>query len=213
MTFNNGTKKTVTVKINKTRRTKPFSLKDIKIKLIRSYWNGSKACIEYSITNNSSKNLNKIRIFYSGTISETVSGYTTINSSIPKGTTKTFITRVGAYDYLEGVRPQLPETAIEKNPCSEYDKRKEPNKDAITIRKRPHLNVTYISERLQEALCDIFQYSVTTVTALMGCGKPPLRFSETGGKRRDPHPPPEYLQQHFFLLEGFLPAFFRNGRL
>ena len=83
--------------------TKPFSLKDIKIKLIRSYWNGSKACIEYSITNNSSKNLNKIRIFYSGTISETVSGYTTINSSIPKGTTKTFITSVGAYDYLEGV--------------------------------------------------------------------------------------------------------------
>ena len=61
------------------------------------------AGFEYSITNNSSKNLNKIRIFYSGTISETVSGYTTINSSIPKGTTKTFITRVGAYDYLEGV--------------------------------------------------------------------------------------------------------------
>ena len=104
VTFNNGTKKTVTVKINKKpAATKPFSLKDIKIKLIRSYWNDSKACIEYSITNNSSKNLNKIRIFYSGTISETVSGYTTINSSIPKGTTKTFITRVGAYDYLEGV--------------------------------------------------------------------------------------------------------------
>ena len=104
VTFNNGTKKTVTVKINKKpAATKPFSLKDIKIKLIRSYWNGSKACIEYSITNNSSKNLNKIRIFYSGTISETVSGYTTINGSIPKGTTKTFITRVGAYDYLEGV--------------------------------------------------------------------------------------------------------------
>lgn len=44
-----------------------------------------------------------MRIFYSGTISETVSGYATINSSIPKGTTKTFITRVSAYDYLEGV--------------------------------------------------------------------------------------------------------------
>lgn len=104
VTFNNGTKKTVTVKINKKpAATKPFSLKDIKIKLIRSYWNGSKACIEYSVTNNSSKNLNKVRIFYSGTISETVSGYATINSSIPKGTTKTFITRVSAYDYLEGV--------------------------------------------------------------------------------------------------------------
>ncbi|MFQ9394196.1 MAG: hypothetical protein ACLR2E_09105 [Lachnospiraceae bacterium] len=104
MTFNNGTKKTVTVKITrKPTPTKPFSLKDIKIKLIRSYWNGSKACIEYSVTNNSSKNLNKVRIFYSGTISETVSGYATINSSIPKGTTKTFITRVSAYDYLEGV--------------------------------------------------------------------------------------------------------------
>lgn len=104
VTFNNGTKKTVTVKITrKPTPTKPFSLKDIKIKLIRSYWNGSKACIEYSVTNNSSKNLNKVRIFYSGTISETVSGYATINSSIPKGTTKTFITRVNAYDYLEGV--------------------------------------------------------------------------------------------------------------
>ena len=104
VTFNNGTKKTVTVKITrKPTPTKPFSLKDIKIKLIRSYWNGSKACIEYSVTNNSSKNLNKVRIFYSGTISETVSGYATINSSIPKGTTKTFITRVSAYDYLEGV--------------------------------------------------------------------------------------------------------------
>lgn len=104
VTFNNGTKKTVTVKINKKpAATKPFSLKDIKIKLIRSYWNGSKAYIEYSVTNNSSKNLNKVRIFYSGTISETVSGYATINSSIPKGTTKTFITRVSAYDYLEGV--------------------------------------------------------------------------------------------------------------
>ena len=39
------------------------------------------------------------------------------------------------------------------------------------MKTRPHLNVTYISERLQEALCDIFQYSVTTVTAPMGYGK------------------------------------------
>lgn len=39
------------------------------------------------------------------------------------------------------------------------------------MKTRPHLNITYLSERLQEALCDIFQYSVTTVTAPMGYGK------------------------------------------
>lgn len=41
------------------------------------------------------------------------------------------------------------------------------------MKTRPHLNITYLSERLQEALCDIFQYSVTTVTAPMGYGKNP----------------------------------------
>lgn len=39
------------------------------------------------------------------------------------------------------------------------------------MKTRPHLNITYLSERLQEALCDIFQYSVTTVTAPYGYGK------------------------------------------
>lgn len=41
------------------------------------------------------------------------------------------------------------------------------------MKTRPHLNITYLSERLQEALCDIFQYSVTTVTAPMATEKPP----------------------------------------
>ena len=39
------------------------------------------------------------------------------------------------------------------------------------MKSRPHLNITYISERLKKALCDISQYKVTTVTAPMGYGK------------------------------------------
>ena len=103
VTFNNGTKKTIKVKITQPKTTKKFSLKDIKIKLKRSYWNGSKACIEYTITNNSSRHLTKVRIFYSGIVNEEVCGYANINSSIPRDTSKTFITRVNVCDYLDGV--------------------------------------------------------------------------------------------------------------
>lgn len=39
------------------------------------------------------------------------------------------------------------------------------------MKSSPHLNITYISERLNKALCDISQYTVTTVTAPMGYGK------------------------------------------
>lgn len=41
----------------------------------------------------------------------------------------------------------------------------------VHMKSRPHLNITYISERLKKALCDISQYTVTTVTAPMGYGK------------------------------------------
>lgn len=62
VTFNNGAKKTITVKITKPKTTKKFSLSDVKIKLNRSYWDGSKSCLKYTITNNSSKNLTKLDI-------------------------------------------------------------------------------------------------------------------------------------------------------
>lgn len=104
VTFNNGKKKTIKVKITKTKK---FSLKDVKLKLKRSYWDGSKACLEYTITNKSSKNLKKFKIFYSGTLNEDVSGYININHSIPKGKSKTFTTRLDYFDYLEGAKLKL----------------------------------------------------------------------------------------------------------
>ena len=103
VTFNNGTKKTIKVKITKPKTTKKFSLADVKIKLKRSYWDGSKACIQYTITNNSSKKLTKLKVFYSGTVDEEVSGYINIKSSIPRGKSKTFTTRISVLDYIEGV--------------------------------------------------------------------------------------------------------------
>lgn len=99
VTFNNGTKKTITVKITKPQTT-TFSLNDVKIKLNRSYWDGSKACLKYTITNNSTKNLTKLKIYYTGTLNEEVSGYITLNTSIPRGTSKTFISRLSYFDYL-----------------------------------------------------------------------------------------------------------------
>ncbi|MGN0483259.1 MAG: Ig-like domain-containing protein [Lachnospiraceae bacterium] len=99
VTFNNGTKKTIKVKI-----IKKFSLNDVKIKLKRSYWDGSKACLEYTITNNSSKNLTKVKIYYIGTLNEEVSGYININSSIPRGKSKTFTTKTDFFDPLENVK-------------------------------------------------------------------------------------------------------------
>ena len=71
-------------KITRPKTTKKFSLADVKIKLKRSYWDGSKACIQYTITNNSSKKLTKLKVFYSGTVDEEVSGYISIKSSIPR---------------------------------------------------------------------------------------------------------------------------------
>ena len=106
VTFNNGTKKNITVKITKPQ-TKKFSLSDVKIKLNRSYWDGSKACLEYTITNNSSKNLTKLKVYYKGTLNEDVSGYININSSIPRGKSKTFITRLSYFDYLEGAKLKI----------------------------------------------------------------------------------------------------------
>ena len=109
VTFNNGKKKTIKVNITKPKPTKKFSLKDVKIKLNRSYWNSNdfKACLEYTITNKSSKDLTKLKVFYSGTVNEDVSGYITINSSIPRGTSKTFTTRFGFADYLDGATLKL----------------------------------------------------------------------------------------------------------
>lgn len=109
VTFSNGTKKTIKVKITKPKTTKKFSLKDVKIKLKRSYWNDYdfKACLEYTITNNSSKDLTKLKVFYSGAVNEDVSGYININYSIPRGTSKTFTTRFGFADYIEGVTLKL----------------------------------------------------------------------------------------------------------
>lgn len=104
VTFNNGKKKTIKVKITKTKK---FSLKDVKLKLKRSYWDGSKACLEYTITNKSSKDLKKLKIFYSGTVDEAVSGYININYSIPRGESVTFTTRLDYFDYIEGVKLKL----------------------------------------------------------------------------------------------------------
>lgn len=106
VTFNNGTKRTITVKIT---QAKKFSLSDVKIKLKRSYWKDDKttlgkACLEYTITNNSSKNLTKLKIFYRGTLNEEVSGYITINTSIPRGTSKTFTTSFSFFDRLDNVK-------------------------------------------------------------------------------------------------------------
>ncbi|MGN1168312.1 MAG: Ig-like domain-containing protein [Lachnospiraceae bacterium] len=99
VTFNNGTKKTIKVKINK-----KFSLKDVKITLKRSYWDGSKACLEYTITNNSSKNLTKVKIYYSGILNEEVNGYFNVNSSIPRGKSKTFTKKLDYFDYLDDAK-------------------------------------------------------------------------------------------------------------
>lgn len=101
VTFNNGTKKTITVKIT---QTKKFSLSDVKIKLKRSYWKDGKACLDYTITNNSSKNLTKLKIFYRGTLNDEVSGYITLNTSIPKGKSKTFTSKFGYFDPLTSVK-------------------------------------------------------------------------------------------------------------
>ena len=57
VTFSNGKKKTIKVKLTQPKTKKKFSLDDVKITLKRSYWNGSKSCLKYTITNNSSKNL------------------------------------------------------------------------------------------------------------------------------------------------------------
>lgn len=103
VTFNNGTKKTITVKITQPQ-TKKFSLSDVKIKLKRSYWKDGKACLDYTITNNSSKNLTKLKIFYRGTLNDEVSGYITINTSIPKGKSKTFTSKFGYFDPLVNVK-------------------------------------------------------------------------------------------------------------
>lgn len=102
VTFNNGTKKTIKVKIIKT-----FSLKDVKIKLKRSYWDGSKACLQYTITNNSSKNLTKLKIYYSGVLNEEVSGYIKLNSSIPRGKSKTFTTKLDYFDFLDEAKVKV----------------------------------------------------------------------------------------------------------
>lgn len=106
VTFNNGKKKTIKVKITQpkptpTPKTKKFSLKDVKIKLKRSYWNGSQACLTYTITNKSSKNLKHLKIFYSGMVDEDVSGYIYIDSSIPRGTSKTFTTKLDYFDFID----------------------------------------------------------------------------------------------------------------
>ena len=63
-----------------------------------------KACLDYTITNNSSKNLTKLKIFYRGTLNDEVSGYITINTSIPKGKSKTFTSKFGYFDPLVNVK-------------------------------------------------------------------------------------------------------------
>lgn len=104
VTFNNGTRKNINVKITQPKPTKKFTIKDVKIKLKSSYWDwdNSKACLEYTITNNSSKDLKKFKVYYSGIVDDDVSGYININSSISRGKSKTFTTKFGFFDYIEG---------------------------------------------------------------------------------------------------------------
>ena len=79
----------------------------MKIKLKRSYWDGSKACLQYTITNNSSKNLTKLKIYYSGVLNEEVSGYIKLNSSIPRGKSKTFTTKLDYFDFLDEAKVKV----------------------------------------------------------------------------------------------------------
>ena len=107
VTFNNGAKKTITVKITKPKTTKKFSLSDVKIKLNRSYWDGSKSCLKYTITNNSSKNLTKLKIYYKDTLNEEVDGYINLRTSIPRGKSKTFTSKFGWFDKLDEVKMKV----------------------------------------------------------------------------------------------------------
>lgn len=107
VTFNNGAKKTITVKITKPKTTKKFSLSDVKIKLNRSYWDGSKSCLKYTITNKSSKNLTKVKIYYVGTLNDEVDGYITLKTSIPRGKSKTFTSKFGWFDKLDDVKMKI----------------------------------------------------------------------------------------------------------
>ena len=107
VTFNNGAKKTITVKITKPKTTKKFSLSDVKIKLNRSYWDGSKSCLKYTITNKSSKNLTKVKIYYVGTLNDEVDGYITLKTSIPRGKSKTFTSKFGWFDKLDDVKMKV----------------------------------------------------------------------------------------------------------
>lgn len=107
VTFNNGAKRTIKVKITQPK-PKPFSLKDVKIKLIDSYWDGNDACLKYTITNNSSKDLQYFQVKYTGEIYEPVSGYININYSVPRGKSVTFTTKLDQYiDYIEGAKLTL----------------------------------------------------------------------------------------------------------
>ena len=94
-------KKTIKVKLTQPKTKKKFSLDDVKITLKRSYWNGSKSCLKYTITNKSSNNLTKLKIYYTGVLNEEVDGYINVNSSIPRGKSKTFTTKLDYFDYLD----------------------------------------------------------------------------------------------------------------
>lgn len=107
VTFSNGKKKTIKVKLTQPKTKKKFSLDDVKITLRRSYWNGSKSCLKYTITNNSSKNLTKLKIYYTGVLNEEVDGYINVNSSIPRGKSKTFTTKLDYFDFLDEAKVKV----------------------------------------------------------------------------------------------------------
>lgn len=109
VTFTNGKRKTIKVKITQPKPVKKFSLSDVKVKFLRSYWDNSrnKSCLKFTITNKSSKNLKKLRIYYIGTLNETVDGYINLKTSIAKGKSKTFTVRLNWFDPLDDVSLKL----------------------------------------------------------------------------------------------------------
>lgn len=107
VTFNNGKRKTVKVKITQSKTKKKFSLKDVKIKLNRAYWNGSKSCLKFTVTNNSSKKLRNLKIYYSGILNETVDGYINLNTSIARGKSKTFTVKLDWFDHLDDAKLKI----------------------------------------------------------------------------------------------------------
>lgn len=105
VTFTNGKRKTIKVKITQPKPVKKFSLSDVKVKLLRSYWDYSrnKSCLKFTVTNKSSKKLKKLKIYYIGTLNEEVDGYINLNTSIAKGKSKTFTVRLDWFDFLDDV--------------------------------------------------------------------------------------------------------------